>query len=197
MNAVKHEIPDASPTGYADDTGMISTSVEAVRKALMLTGKFATVTGQVLNASKSKTWSTDASRECELHALSLMHERVPCSTGGRLLGAHVAARRGVRNALGEKRVEKGILVTERIRWAPLPLSCRARMLSSLVMPSTMYAFCVGGLTCYQINYLTSAVMRALWGTKRALLSKDIVLSLVVQGRLVDPHQVTVYQGMLT
>ena len=90
-----------------------------------------------------------------------MGEHVPSTRGGRLLGAHVAVRKGVKNELGEKRVQHGILVSDRIRWAPLPMQVRSRQLASLVMPSALYGFCVGGLTCYQIKSLTSAVMRAM------------------------------------
>ena len=42
-----------------------------------------------------------------------------------------------------------------------------------------------------------AVMRALWGTKRALRSKEIVMSVLVPGHLVDPRQVSVYQCLCT
>jgi len=81
---VKSEIPDANPVGYADDTGMTSTCVETVQDTLTLTGSFAVVTGQVLNASKSKCWTTDSSHDCEIQELILMNESVPCSKGGRL-----------------------------------------------------------------------------------------------------------------
>ena len=90
-------------------------------------------------------------------------------------------------------MKRGVAIADRVRWAPLPMQCRARLLASLVLPSSMYGFCVGGLTCHQINSLTSAVMRALWGTRRALRSKDVVLSLFVPGHLVDPRQASVYQ----
>jgi len=196
-NAVNSEVPDASPCGYADDTGMTSGSAGALQRTLNITGSFATVTGQVLNASKSKCWSTASSHELDLHGLTLMDEAVPPSKGGRLLGAHVAVRRGVRNVLGDARVKRGVAIADRIRWAPLPMHCRARLLASLVMPSTMYGFCVGGLTHHQIQSLTSAVMRAIWGSKRALRSKDVVLSLFVPGHLVDPRQVSVYQCLCT
>ena len=40
-------------------------------------------------------------------------------------------------------------------------------------------------------------MRSVWGTKRALRSKEIVLSLLVPGHLVDPRQAGIYQCMCT
>jgi len=38
-------------------------------------------------------------------------------------------------------------------------------------------------------------MRAIWGTKRKLRCRDIVLTLFVQGHLVDPRQACVYQSL--
>ena len=196
-NSVKSEVPMADPCGYADDTGMTSSSSSTLQQTLELTGNFASITGQVLNAKKSQSWTTESSREGDLQGLSLMGEEVPSSKGGRLLGAHVAVRRGVKNALGEKRVKRGIVVAERIRWAPLPMACRARLLASLVIPAAMYRFSVSVFTCHQVNSLTSAIMRTLWGTRRALRSRDVVLSLLVPGHRVDPRQASVYQCLCT
>ena len=109
------------------------------------------------------------------------------------MGAHVAFQRGVRNELGQDRVRKGLEICERIRWAPLPMHARTQLLSSLVMPSTLYGYCVGGLSCNLLDQLTSAIMRAVWGTKRKLRSKEVVLSLLVPGHLVDPKQASIYQ----
>ena len=100
---------------------------------------------------------------------------------------------GVKNILGERRVERGVVICERIRWAPLPMHARSKLLASLVIPSSLYGACVGGLTLSLMNSLTSAVMRAVWGTKRKMRSKEIVLSLLVPGHLVDPTQALAYQ----
>jgi len=191
--AVKAEVPAACPSGYADDTGATSSKLEPMQGVLNVTGHFAKLTGQVLNAGKSHSWCTSAGGRRQLGTLTLMGKEVPATTGGRLLGAHISFQGGVRNLLGECRVERGITVCERIRWAPLPMHVRANLLASLVLPSSLYGFSVSGLTCSLVDSLTSAVMRALWGTTRKLRSKEIVLSLLVPGHLVDPRQAAVYQ----
>merc|ERR1712086_203374 len=48
--AVRVEVPAALPCGYADDTGATSTMAAPIQHVLDITGKFATVTGQTLNA---------------------------------------------------------------------------------------------------------------------------------------------------
>ena len=164
-----------------------------MQKTVDLTGRFASVTGQVLNASKSYWWATNYDSHPGDSDIVLAGEVVPRSTGGRHLGAHLAFQRRVKNELAAKRVSRGVAVAERIRWAPLPMSVRAQLLSALVSSSALYGYCVGGMTCKQLESLTSAVMRALWGSKRKLRSKELVLSLFVHGHLVDPKQASVYQ----
>ena len=195
--AVGTEVPKACPTGYADDTGATSAELGSIQQVLDVTGHFATVTGQVLNASKSCCWSTCGAGRRELSSLTLQGEPVPATTGGRLLGAHVSYQMGVRNTLGEERSKKGVAVCERVRWAPLPMHVRAKLIASLVLPSSLYGFCVSGLSRALLDSSTSAVMRALWGTTRKLRSKDLVLSLLVPGHLVDPRQASVYQCLRT
>ena len=127
--------------------------------------------------------------------MKVLGDVVPTTRGGRLLGAHVAYSRNVSNDLAEKRVSRGIVVAERVRWAPLPMHVRARLLSSLVLPASLYGSCVGGLRNDLMNTLTSAIMRATWGTKRKLRCREIVLTLFVQGHLVDPRQAYIYQSL--
>ena len=50
--AVIAEVPQASPCGYAGDTGATAAELEPIQKVLDVTGQFAKVSGQVLNASK-------------------------------------------------------------------------------------------------------------------------------------------------
>ena len=180
-----------------DDPGAASAEAIPIQQVLDITGKFATLTGQVLNATKSHVWTTCSERQSELLTMNVSGELVPSTRGGRLLGAHVAFSRNVRNDLALKRIERGQLVCERIRWAPLPMAIRARLLSALVMPATLYGSCVGGLSANSVNSLTTAVMRAVWGTTRKLRCRDIVLTLFVQGHLVDPRQAYTYQCLCT
>ena len=195
--SLKCEVPAAMPCGYADDTGMTSLEAASVQSTMDLTGTFATLTGQCLNAKKSHYWSTGSADDCELLSVHLHGEAATRSDGGRMLGAHVAYRRNVKNDLVLQRVSRGITVAERIRWAPLPMRARVQLLTSLVLPSTMYGFSVGCMTVQSMNSLTSAIMRAAWGTKRSLRSKEIVLSLLAPGHLVDPRQAGVYQCLCT
>ena len=158
--AVKNEVPQACPSGYADDTGATSAKLEPFQKVSDSTADFARVTRQVLNATKSSCWSTCVYGRGLLGSVSLLGDVVPPTSGGRLLGAHVSYQRAVRNQLGEARCSKGVAICERIRWAPLPMHVRAQLLAFLVMPSTLYASRVSGLVSSPMLSLTSAAMRS-------------------------------------
>ena len=53
---------------------------------------------------------------------------------------------------------------------------------------------MAGLSQAHMNSLRAAVMNAVWGTTRKLRCKEIVLSLFVQGHLVDPPQYAAYHA---
>ena len=191
--AVCFEAPAALPCGYAEDTGATSTESTPIQQVLDVTGRFATITRQTLNASKSHVWSTSAELQHELDGMSVLGDKVPTTRGGRLLGAHISYVQNMRNDLARKRVQRGVDVAERIRWAPLPMQIRVRLISSLVLPASLYGSWAGCIVSRLLESLTCAVMRAIWGTTRKLRSRDIVLTLFVPGHLVDPRQACVYQ----
>jgi len=192
--AVRVEAPAALPCGYADDTGATASQAGPIQQVLSITGSFATVTCQVLNASKSHVWATCPDQAHELADMHVLDESVPSIRSGRLLGAFVRFGKHLRNDLAEKRIKRGVIVADRIRWAPLPMPVRAKLISSLVVPASLYAACVGDVVGSLLNSLTSAVMRAVWGSTRKLRCRDIVLTLFVPGHLVDPRQACIYQA---
>ena len=103
--------------------------------------------------------------------------------------------KGVSNDVAEDRDRKGIAVSRRIRWAPLPRQTKASLIACLVGPTAMYGFPAGGCTPMPINSLRTAVVAALWGTKRRSRCHEIVLTLFAKGHLVDPLQNAAYQSL--
>ena len=99
------------------------------------------------------------------------------------------------NDVAEGRVRKGITISRRIRWAPLPLQTKASLIACLVGPAAMYGFSAGGFTPRLVSSLRTTVVAALWGTKRRSRCREIVLTLFVKGHLVDPLQNAAYQSL--
>ena len=98
------------------------------------------------------------------------------------------------NDVAEERVRKGITISRRIRWAPLLLQTKASLIACLVGPAAMYGFSAGGLTLRLVSSLGSAVVAALWGTKRRSRCREIVLTQFAKGHLVDLLQNAAYQS---
>ena len=93
------------------------------------------------------------------------------------------------------RVRKGIPISRRIRWAPLPLQTKASLIVCLVGPAAMYGFSAGGFTPRLVSSLRTAVVAAPWGNKRRSRCREIVLTPFVKGHLVDPLQNAAYQSL--
>ena len=90
---------------------------------------------------------------------------------------------------------KGITIFRRIRWAPLPLQKKASLIACLVGPAAMCGFSAGGFSLRLVNSLRTAVVAALWGTKRRSRCREIMLTLFLKGHLVDPPQNASYQSL--
>ena len=84
------------------------------------------------------------------------------------------------NDVAEGRVRKGITISRRIRWAPLPLQMKDSLIACLVGPAAMYGFSAGGFTPRLVSSLRTAVVAGLWGTKRRSRCREIVLTLFCQ-----------------
>ncbi len=136
--AIRAEAPEVTPSVFADDAGAFTKSVAAAQRALDITGQFATVTKQCLNTGKSKVWATTVDSRSELGSLTLRGAQLQQTKGCRVVGAHLRFAVGEKNDTGEKRVQRGIEVSKRIRWAPLPMFLRAKLVSSLVSPGALY-----------------------------------------------------------
>ena len=90
---------------------------------------------------------------------------------------------------------QGITISRRIRWAPLPLQTKASLVACLVGPAAMCGSVAGGFTFRLVSSLRTAVVAALWGTKRRSRCREIVLTLFAKGHLFDPLQNAAFQSL--
>ena len=97
--------------------------------------------------------------------------------------------------VADERVRKGITTSRRIRWAPLPLQTKASLIPCLVWPAAMFGFHAGGFSFRLVSSLRTAVVAALWSTKRRSRCREIVRTLFVKGDLVHPSQNASYQSL--
>ena len=151
--------------------------------ALKITGRFATFTQQKLNVDKIKVCGTTEIALQSVRNLDLNGEQLDVVNK-----LSVQMWKKDDNDVADERVRKGITISRRIRWAPLPLQTKASLIACLVGPAAMCGF-----SLRLVSSLRSPVVAALWGTKRRSRCREIVLTLFVKGHLVDPSQNASYQ----
>ena len=190
--SVKTETTTAMPKVYADDAGVLSKNSCDIDIALKITCRFATVTQQKLNVDKTEVWGTTETALQSVRDLNLNGEQLDVVNKLKSLGIQLKCARRMTNEVADERIRKGITISRRIRWAPLPLQTKASLIACLVGPAAMYGF-PAGFSLRLVSLLRTAVVAALWSTKRRGRCREIVLTLFVKGHLVDPSQNASYQ----
>ena len=189
----KTETKTAMPNVYADDAGVLGKNSCDIDIALKITGRIATVTQQKLNVDKTKVWGTTETALQSVRDLDLNGEQLDVDNKLKSLGIQLRCAIRMTDDVADERVRKGITISRRIRWAPRLLQTQTSLIACLVGPAAMYGFSAGGFTPRLVSSLRTAVVAALWGTKRRSKCREIVLTLFVKGHLVDPSQNASYQ----
>jgi len=146
------------------------------------------VTGQQLNAKKTKCWATGEEERRSIEDVKIGEDKLETVRALKSLGVQLGFGRGIANKGGEERVFRGVEIAKRVLWAPLPMGARAELCSALVCQHSLYGVEGAGLTQNLLSTLRHAVLQAVWGTKRTLRAKELVPTLFVKGHLVDPQQ---------
>ena len=192
VKAVKSEVPDANPYGFADDTGATAHGTNGhitLQSVMDLTGEYAALTGQALNVDKSAAWATTTAAQSNVQLIKLNGKGMKFVRRKRVLGAHLCFdRHCLENDVARKACEEAIVIAKRIQWTPLSMFERAQLVSSLCNPRALYSYpCLGG-SRVQMNSLRSSCVNAFWGAGRKLRAREIVCTLLVKGHRVDPCQ---------
>ena len=190
MRAVETEAPGARPLGYADDTGATAAEQKPLQQALDLTGEFAGLTGQELNAKKSNAWATST---CSSAApLTLHGVELPSVTATKQLGAQLAFTKRRRCEVMNARTNDAKDVAHRVALAPLSASERGEMVATAAVPKAVYGGAVASAAQKEADGLRQAVLTAVWGPGRKLRAREVVFTLLVPGHRVDPSQALTY-----
>ena len=195
-HAVKAEVPDAEPYGFADDTGATAAGPDTLQSVLDITGSYASLTGQMLNAGKSACWTTSDMLRKEVQALALNGQQLKHVAALRVLGGQLSfCKTSFSNPVASKAIEQAVETARRIRWAPLPMGSRAELVASLVNPRALHSHASVGVSSSLMKQLRPACLSAVWGSTRKLKAPELVLTLLVKGHRVDPVQYAAVRGM--
>ena len=85
----------------------------------------------------------------------------------------------------------------RLSWCSLGFTRRALVLQSAVLPRALHACEVHQYNKRLLAQLESSILKVLWGSGRALRSKEIILTLLAPTHLVHPFSFCVYRRLVT
>ena len=185
---------DADPMAYADDTTVVGPRSE-VERAGAVTAEYCSLTGQQLNVKKSLVFHVNA--EVAETPLCLQGEVVKVVEADRCLGADVRFTPAAQvSAHVVSRVQKSVAEADRIAALPLPLEVRCTLLATQPSAVAFYGVEVTQLTPTHIATLEAAALRVIWGGRQPNRCKEILLTVLARGHLVDPHQAVPYRRLV-
>ena len=179
IRAIETEVPSAQPFGFADDTGATAHgdhAVDTLQKVLSITKDYERLTGQRLNAGKSKCWGTSLQAKAEAKQLHVDGEQLKCVDDMRCLGAHLSfSHSSFVNKVAQKVLEPAKQRARRIGWLPLPMQARAQLVGSMVNPYALYSFPSCAVSWSSLMSLRAACLSAVWGSTRKLKAPELVM----------------------
>ena len=155
--AVEDEIPQARTDAYVDDTGATARRPVYLQRVLDLTGHFATITGQILNSKKCRTYATSTPN---MRPLTLGRDRLDKADMIKTVGVHIAMR-GLREDVDASRIKEATVIAERIRFAPLPFEAKIQMMSSLSLAKGLYECTAASTSRKKLQRYRAAVLRGI------------------------------------
>ena len=184
----------ADPMAYADDTTVIGPRAE-VERAGEVTAEYCSLTGQQLNVKKSLSFHVNA--EAAETPLRLQGEVVKVVEADRCLGADIRFNPAAQvSAHVESRVQKAVAQADRIAVLPLPLEVRCTLLATQPSAVAFYGVEVTQLSPTHMATLEAAALRVIWGGRQPNRCKEILLTVLARGHLVDPHQAVPYRRLV-
>ncbi|CAE8600524.1 unnamed protein product, partial [Polarella glacialis] len=190
--AIDKEVPLASPSAFADDTGVTASSRKEVQQAVSITEEFAELTGQQLNQKKSVSFSTSARR---VRKLRLKSSTIPITTSWKSVGAHLCTNRGRQDSNHETKVQQACKTADRIRWLPLHFEARSSLACSLVVSGALFGCSVARPSRKQLSKLRTASLNCIWGSRHRRRCAEIVFTLFAPGHRADPEHACTYNTM--
>ena len=193
-------LKDAGPSyaalgssGYADHTRAVALGAAALQDTVPATEEWLRITGQDIRMDKSCSW---VQGEQGAPAVLLRGVPIPLATTFRQLGVDIAI--GGSKAKGpvlSRRLEAGRSALRRLPH-PSTYDQRERAISTLVTTLALHGVAMASVTEPDLRGLETTVVRALWGPARVSRAKEVVFTVLSEGRRVSAIMHTRYERLL-
>ena len=192
---------DVKALAYADDTSVLGKRA-AVALAGAISMVFCDLTGQELGLPKCVGFSTKqaASRHPKRNPLKMGGQPLKAVQAARVLGADMrftprrAPKAEVKHV--QDRVEHASEEAQRIGRLPLQFARKVHMLKTQPAAVAFYGTECTQWTPVQASQVGRAVMEAIWGDGRKTHCREVVLTVLTPGHLLDPVQAIPFKRMM-
>ena len=197
MNGVEKET-GTQGLAYADDTNLLTKTLDQLRAGVAFTGHFADLTGQRVHAGKS-TWQSnrpDEEETVQMNGADLTRvEKSEC------LGATVQARQAGTPTLPTKledTIDACGPLAGKVGCLPLTQGEKAGIMQAAVMSKSVYGITVQDPPGKYVNSLATAVEKGVHGVnKMNRRSVPVMLNVFEKGHLLDPSVAFDYRRIMT
>ena len=198
VRAAKAELgPSALPEGYADDIGIMSHDPVMIYKGCALTSEYASLTGMLVNATKSHTWATLLEHRVYLTSkCKIGGKKLSLVSDGRRLGAHISYKRARAATAFSKKLELCRRLCERIQHLPLPLGRRAHLVAAGFLSKAIYGCAATPPSRKDVSRLRASAARAVWGQTNRWRSVEMLFTVLCPGHRADPFQAVAYNTIM-
>ena len=173
---------------FVDDLTIMGRK-KALEKAMEKLQKFVDLTGQEVNAKKTKAFGIGQAQNIIFKGKSL-----EWATEVKLLGVKLKFTAERLNLfVDQEKVEKTVRLANRVRYSGLPFHLRMRVLEGLVGPRIGYGYELLDLDTLQERKIRTAITGAIWQKKSKLRSAGLLFVTVTKGHSLDPAQAPHYR----
>ncbi len=187
FNYIQHHHPEVSLGAFIDDRNLRARSPAELQEALTRICRFDRAAGHTTNINKSAVFASDETLRQQVAKIKIGEDAPKCAIEGQMVGHTITTRRtrNVTTQLMNQRMEETIRRADKIARSDLHPKIKRKLVETAAVPSS---WCGSLWNLPKVNFQAKAansVVAALWGKRRIMRSKEIVLSILHDPSRVD------------
>ncbi len=197
FNFVQHKYPDVSLGAFIDDRNLRTHDLDTLQKALTDICRFDSAAGHKTNIDKSAVFATDTKLRKKVSNIVVEGKKARCSLHETMVGHTINTKRSQNSTTGimNQRMEETIRRADKISRADIPPSLKRKLIETAALP-TSWCGCMWSLPTTKLQTkAANTVVAALWGQKRQMRCREIVLSVLHDPAKVDPASSLVFKRL--
>ncbi len=195
---IEHEYPEASMGAFLDDRNIRLADVPKLKEIIEKVCAFDRMAGHNTNVEKSAVFANSNALREELRTIKIDGVCPKTSLAETMVGHTIVTRRliGQTTSLMNQRAEETIKRASRIERSDLPPRQKRLLIESAAIPVS-WCGCQWNLPRADLQArAANTVVAALWGRRRKMRAKEMVLAVLHDPTKVDPMASMLYKRLL-